>query len=57
MSLNVLRPTFFNTYNLPFLCSPNIDTIKVKVEPKTDYFFKMPELLHQKDKCRYGFVQ
>ena len=38
ISLNVLRPTFFNIYNLPFLCSPNIGKIRVKVGPKTDYF-------------------
>ena len=37
ISLNVLRPTFFNIYNLPFLCSPNIGKIRVKVGPKTDY--------------------
>ena len=38
ISLNVLRPTFFNIYNLPFLRSPNIGKIRVKVGPKTDYF-------------------
>ena len=38
ISLNVLRPTFFNIYNLPFLPSPNIGKIRVKVGPKTDYF-------------------
>ena len=38
ISLNVLRPTFFNIYNLPFLCSPNIGKIRVKVGPKTNYF-------------------
>ena len=37
ISLNVLRPAFFNIYNLPFLCSPNIGKIRVKVGPKTDY--------------------
>ena len=36
--LNVLRPTFFNIYNLPFLRSPNIGKIRVKVGPKTNYF-------------------
>ena len=38
ISLSVLRPTFFNIYNLPFLLSPNIVKIMVKVRPKTDYF-------------------
>ena len=38
ISLNVLRPTFFNTCNLPFLSSPNIGKIRVKVGPKTNYF-------------------
>ena len=47
ISLNVLRPTFFNIYNLPFLCSPNIGKIRVKVGPKTNYFFLLYELLHQ----------
>ena len=37
-SLNVPRPTFFNIYNLPFLRSPNIGKIRVKVGPKTNYF-------------------
>ena len=37
ISLNV--PTFFIIYNLPFLCSPNIGKIRVKVGPKTDYLF------------------
>ena len=37
-SLNILRPIFFNIYNLPFLRSPNIDKIKVKIGPKTNYF-------------------
>ena len=36
--LNVLRPTFFNICNLPFLSSPNIGKIRVKVGPKTNYF-------------------
>ena len=35
--LNVLRLNFFNIYNLPFLRSPNIGKIRVKVGPKTDY--------------------
>ena len=39
ISLNVLRATFSNIYNLPFLHSPNIGKIRVKVGPKTDYFF------------------
>ena len=38
VSLNVLRPTFFSIYNLPFLLSPNISKIRVKVGPKTNYF-------------------
>ena len=38
ISLIVLRPTFFIIYNLTFLRSPNIGKIRVKVEPKTDYF-------------------
>ena len=38
VSLNVLRPTFFSIYNLPFLLSPNIRKIRVKVGPKTNYF-------------------
>ena len=38
ISLNVLRPTFFNIYNLPFLHSPNISKIRFKVAPKTNYF-------------------
>ena len=36
--LKLLRPTFFNIYNLPFLRSPNIGKIRVKVGPKTNYF-------------------
>ena len=38
ISLNVLRPTFFNICNLPFFCSPNIGKIRVNVGPKTNYF-------------------
>ena len=38
ISLNVLRLTFFNIYNLPFLHSPNIGKIRVKVGPNTKYF-------------------
>ena len=38
ISLNVLRPTFFNIYNIPYLLSPNIGKIRVKVGPKTNYF-------------------
>ena len=38
ISLNVIRPTFFNIYNLPFLRCPNIGKIRVKIGPKTDYF-------------------
>ena len=38
ISLNVLKSTFFCIYNLPFLRSPNIGTIRVKVGPKTNYF-------------------
>ena len=37
--LNVLRPDFFNIYNLPFLRSANIGKIRAKVGPKTNYFF------------------
>ena len=36
--LNVLRPTFFNICNLPFLHSPNIGKTGVKVGQKTNYF-------------------
>ena len=36
--LNVLRPTSFNTCNLPFLHSPNIGKIRINVGPKTNYF-------------------
>ena len=39
ISLNVLRPTFFNIYKFPFLRSPNIGKIAVKVGPKLNYFF------------------
>ena len=38
ISLNVQRPTFFGICNLPFLRSPNIGKIRVKVGPKTNYF-------------------
>ena len=38
VSLKVLRPTFFNICNLPFLRSPNIGKIRVKVGRKTNYF-------------------
>ena len=38
ISLNVLRPTFFNIYIWPFLRPPNIGKIMVKVGPKTNYF-------------------
>ena len=38
ISLNLLRPTFFNICNLPFLRSPNIGKITVKVGRKTNYF-------------------
>ena len=38
ISLIVLRPTFINIYNLPFLSSPNIGKFGVKVGPKTSYF-------------------
>ena len=38
ISYNVLRPTFFIIYNVPFLRSPNIGKIRVKFGPKTDYF-------------------
>ena len=43
ISLNVLRPTFFNMYDLAFLRSPNIGKIRVKVGPKTNYFFLLYE--------------
>ena len=38
ISLIVLRPIFVIIYNLPFLCTPNIGKIGVKVGPKTNYF-------------------
>ena len=38
ISLNVLGSTFLNIYNLPFLRSPNIGKIRVKVGPKTNCF-------------------
>ena len=38
ISLNVLRPNFFNICNLTFLHCPNIGKIRVKVGPKTNYF-------------------
>ena len=38
VSLNVLRPTFFDICNLPFSHFPNIRKIRVKVRPKTNYF-------------------
>ena len=39
ISLNALRPTLFNICNLPFSDFPNIRKIRVKVVPKTNYFF------------------
>ena len=38
ISLNVLRPNFFNRYNLPFLPSHKINQ-KSKVGAKTNYFW------------------
>ena len=38
ISLNVLRPNFFNIFNLPISNFPNIKKIRVKVGPKTNYF-------------------
>ena len=38
ISLNVLRPNFLNICNLPISHFPNIRKIRVKVEPKTNYF-------------------
>ena len=38
MSLNVLRPTFFNICNLPFSHFPSIRKVTVKVGPNTNYF-------------------
>ena len=37
ISLNVLKPTFFDICNLTFLHFPNIRKIRVKVGPKTNY--------------------
>ena len=37
ISLNVLRPTFFNICNFSFLHSLNIGKIRAKVGPKTNY--------------------
>ena len=37
ISLNVLRPTFFNRYNLPFSCTQTIGKIRIKVRPKANY--------------------
>ena len=49
ISLNVLRPTFSNIYNLPFLRSPKIGKIRVKVRSKTVFMqnthLKLVELL------------
>ena len=39
ISLNVVRPTFFNICNLSFSHFPNISKITDKVRPQTDYFF------------------
>ena len=38
ITLNVLRPNFFNIFNLPISNFPNIKKIRVKVGPKTNYF-------------------
>ena len=38
ISLNVIRPTFFNICNLPFSHFPNIRKIRIKVGPQTNYF-------------------
>ena len=38
ISLNLLRPNFFNICNLPISNFPNIKKIRVKVGPKTNYF-------------------
>ena len=38
ISLNVLRPNFFNICNLTISHFPNIGKIRVKVGPKTNYF-------------------
>ena len=37
ISLNVVRPTFFNTYNFPFSPTPNIGKIRVKDGPNTSF--------------------
>ena len=37
-SLNVLRPNFFDMYNLPFSRFLNIEKIRDKFGPKTNYF-------------------
>ena len=37
ISINILRSTFVNIYNLPFLHFPNIGKIGVKVGPETSY--------------------
>ena len=39
ISLNVLRTNFLNICNLPISHFPNIRKIRVKVGPKTNYFF------------------
>ena len=41
ISLNVLRSTFFNIYNLPFLRSANIGKIRVKVRQQTELQFSI----------------
>ena len=38
ISLSLLRPTFFNIYNLPFYASPNIRKIRAKVMVKSKCF-------------------
>ena len=38
ISLNVLRPTFFNICNLSFSDFPNMRKIRVSVGPQTNYF-------------------
>ena len=38
ISLNILRPNFFNIYNLPILHFPNIGKIRVRVGPKLTTF-------------------
>ena len=38
ISSNVVRPTFFNLYNLPFLRPADIGKIRVKVGPNNYYF-------------------